>query len=72
MATCKYPKCNKELIGKEKFICTSCLDKIKEGRAMKAAKFTGGALIVLTLKVVVDVVSEPVNAAVKGYARRRL
>jgi len=44
MKTCKYPKCNKQLVGKEKFICKSCSDKIKDG-AKKAGAVVGGLAI---------------------------
>ena len=44
MANCKYPKCNKILIGKEKVICTSCKDKIKSG-AGAVLKVTGATVL---------------------------
>lgn len=31
MAKCKFPGCEKELIGKEKYICKSCKDRIGSG-----------------------------------------
>jgi len=30
MAKCKYPGCNKELIGDDKRFCKSCKDKMKD------------------------------------------
>ena len=44
MKTCKFPKCNKQLVGKEKIMCKSCKDKLKDG-----AKKTGTIVVSLAL-----------------------
>lgn len=46
MATCQFPGCGKVLVGREKFFCTSCKDKIKSG-AWTTVKWTGKALLAL-------------------------
>ena len=44
MKTCKFPKCNKQLVGKEKIMCKSCRDKIKDG-AKKTVAVVGSLAI---------------------------
>ena len=56
MKTCKYPKCNKQLVGNEKLICKSCSDKIKDG-AKKTAVFAGsaGGLVITAIAFVAHI-----------------
>jgi hypothetical protein len=60
MKTCKYPKCNKQLVGKEKFMCKSCSDKIKDG-AKKAGAVVGG-LALTAAAIVIKSKSDDNNA----------
>ena len=41
MRTYKYPNCNKQLVGREKFMCKSCSDKIKDGAKTSGAVVSG-------------------------------
>jgi len=54
VATCKFPGCDKTLVGKEKHFCKSCKDKVKD-KTLRAGKGVLGAVIliggtILTLK----------------------
>lgn len=49
MAYCKYPSCGKILVGKEKHLCKSCKDKIKNG----AMKVVNGTVAVATVIIAV-------------------
>ena len=60
MKTCKYPKCNKQLVGREKFICKSCSDKIKDG-AKKAGAVVGG-IVITAVTIVINSKSDDNNA----------
>lgn len=46
MAICKFPGCEKVLVGKEKHLCKSCKDKIKD-KAKKTGKYSLSALAVI-------------------------
>ena len=60
MKTCKYPKCNKQLVGKEKFMCKSCSDKIKDGA--KTAGAVVGGLVLTAAALVIKSKSDDNNA----------
>lgn len=58
MKACKYPGCHKQLIGKEKHLCQSCKDKIKDN-AIKTGKVTlGVALMLLSVASGVNSISK--------------
>ena len=52
MKKCKYPKCNKKLVGNEKYICQSCKDKVKSGgkKVGTGALFVGGLILTAVLR----------------------
>jgi len=51
MKTCKFPNCNKQLVGKEKFMCKSCTDKIKDGAKKTGLIISGAALTIVAVVV---------------------
>lgn len=44
MKKCKMPNCGKQLVGKEKYLCQSCKDKIKDN-GTKTAKVAAGLIV---------------------------